>query len=137
MSEKFKVVLTELSRQFGTELTAKEGIASLTFDGEHVVHLAPMGEEHVVVFMYATKLVCELQALTLLRQNFFSPDPCMPRVGLSQDDGLILWNQHRLNELDGEVLSQTLMYFLSYKETLSSTGASTTELASFDSMLMV
>ena len=136
MSEGFDAVLAALSRQIGTELTAEEGLASLTFDGKHVVHLAPLGEEQLAIFMSAAQLVSERQALLLLQQNFFSPDPFQPRVGLSKDNNLIVWSQHQFGDMDGPMLNRTLANLLAFAETLP-VDAPPVESTSFHSGLMV
>ncbi|HHP0489070.1 TPA: CesT family type III secretion system chaperone [Vibrio harveyi] len=136
MSERFDAVLAALSRQIGTELTAEDGLASLTFDGKHVVHLVPLGEVQLAIFMSAAQLVSERQALLLLQQNFFSPDPCQPRVGLSKDNNLIVWSQHELSDMDGPALNRILANLLAFAETLP-VDAPPAESASFHSGLMV
>lgn len=136
MSEKFDTVLADLSEQIGTELTAEEGLASLTFDGKHVVHLAPLGEEQLAIFMSAAQLVSERQALLLLQQNFFSTDPCQPRVGLSKDNNLIVWSQHALSDMDNPALNRILANLLAFAETLP-VDAPPVESAPFHSGLLV
>ncbi len=136
MSERFDAVLAALSRQIGTELTAEEGLASLTFDRKYVVHLAPLGETQLAIFMSAAQLVSERQALLLLQQNLFSPDPCQPRVGLSNDNNLIVWSQHGLSDMDGPALNRILANLLAFAETLP-VDAPPVESASFHPGLMV
>lgn len=137
MSKRFKMVLADLSRLLGTELTIEEGISSLTIEGKVVVHLAPIGEEQLAIFMNAGSLASEQQAILLLRQNFFSFEPFQPRVGLSQSNHLIIWSQHRINELDGPLISQALENLLAFSQSIFSDETTSKEFTPLHSDLMV
>lgn len=118
MNERFKMVLADLSKLIGTELTIEDGISSLTIDGKEVVHLAPIDTEQLAIFMEAGALKNDQQATLLLRQNFFSIEPSQPRVGLSENNHLIIWSQLRTNELDGPAISQALETLLAFYKSL-------------------
>lgn len=84
------------------------GHACLTLDKLWAIHLAPLGEESMVIFLRAGTLAGEVQARALLRGNLFSAEHAIIRVALGQDDHLILWCQQRLESTNAEQLHQAL-----------------------------
>jgi|GEM_PF-4588598 hypothetical protein len=118
MTERFNMVLEALSKQLNIELTAKEGIASITIDDDKVLHLAPLGEEQMVMFMHGGSLTDEQQAPLLLQNNFFSLNPYLPRVGLSKDNRLIAWSQHPLTNMDGPALDHAIAELMNFADKL-------------------
>ncbi|EDP57042.1 CesT family type III secretion system chaperone [Vibrio sp. AND4] len=137
MNERFKMVIADLGRLLETELTIEEGISSLTFDNQNVVHLAPIGEDQLVIFMNAGTLESEQQAVSLLRQNIFSSEYFQPRIGLSQNDELVIWSQHRIDELDSPAINQTLEKILYISHSLHSEEITSTNLPTLHPSLMV
>lgn len=125
MSERFNATLEALGKQLGIELIAEAGIASLTLDGEQVIHLAPLGEDQLAMFARVQPLENEQQAVTLLQRNLFSEHCNHPRVGLSPDNHLIAWSQHALKDMDGAALYQALSTLLAFADALASTTPAT------------
>ncbi|GAJ51101.1 hypothetical protein ASA01S_183_00010, partial [Aeromonas salmonicida subsp. masoucida NBRC 13784] len=108
MTEQFDAAVAALGQHLGLTLTTTEGIASLTLDGSHTIHLAPLGNSQLSLFMRLAPLKDAEQAITLLQQNLFSADPFSPRMALSPDLYLILWSQHPASSMDGSSLYQAL-----------------------------
>lgn len=108
MTEQFDAAVAALGQHLGLTLTTTEGIASLTLDGSHTIHLAPLGNSQLSLFMRLAPLKDAEQAITLLQQNLFSADPSSPRIALSPDLHLILWSQHPVSSMDGSSLYQAL-----------------------------
>ncbi|KLN64713.1 MULTISPECIES: CesT family type III secretion system chaperone [Vibrio] len=137
MNERFKMVIDDLGRLLETELTIEGGLSSLTFENQNVVHLAPISEDQLVIFMSAGTLTSEQQAVLLLRQNFFSSEFFQPRIGLSQNNDLVIWSQYRINELDAPAINQILENLLDFAQVLSSEEPISTDLPPLYSSLMV
>lgn len=51
MTEQFDAAVAALGQHLGLTLTTTEGIASLTLDGSHTIHLAPLGNSQLSLFM--------------------------------------------------------------------------------------
>ncbi|MGL4249449.1 MAG: hypothetical protein ACRCR1_02145 [Aeromonas sp.] len=49
MTEQFDAAVTALSQRLGIALTATEGMASLTLDGTHTIHLAALGDSQIAM----------------------------------------------------------------------------------------
>jgi len=108
MNEQFDAALNALGHQLGITLTATEGVASITLDNRHTIHLAAVGNSQLALFMRLSPLKDAQQAVELLQQNLFSVDPASPRIALSPDNHLILWSQHPLSAMDDSALYQAL-----------------------------
>ncbi|WP_081959575.1 CesT family type III secretion system chaperone [Aeromonas finlandensis] len=108
MNASFDAALNALGHHLGITLTATDGVASITLDNNHTLHLAALGDSQLALFMRLSPLKDVQQAIELLQQNLFSVDPASPRIALSPDNHLILWSQHPLSVMDGSALYQAL-----------------------------
>ncbi|MGU5764296.1 MULTISPECIES: CesT family type III secretion system chaperone [Aeromonas] len=108
MNEQFDAALNALGHHIGIPLTTTEGVASITLDNSHTIHLAAIGDSQLALFMRLSPLNDAEQAIALLQQNLFSANPASPRIALSPDNHLILWSQHPLSAMDGSTLYQAL-----------------------------
>lgn len=108
MSERFETSLKVLGTHLGITLTTEEGIASITLDESHTIHLAALGDAQLAMFMRLLPLADAQEAIALLQHNLFSADIARPRMALSPDHHLIVWSQHPLSAMDGSNFYQAL-----------------------------
>lgn len=114
--------LNELAAELGiAQLEPDEsGHACLTLDRLWAIHLAPMNEVSIVMFLRAGLLTGESQARELLRGNLFTAAPTPIRVALGQDDHLILWCQLSLEDVDAQQLHLALRQLMAKAIALTS-----------------
>jgi hypothetical protein len=118
--------LGELAAHLGIGAIEQDeaGHACLTLDRLWAIHLAPLGEESMVMFLRAGALGGEGQARELLRGNLFNAEPSTIRVALGQDDHLILWCQLPLANSEAAQLQLALQQLVARAVALSGEGES-------------